>query len=105
MDSKHYILPYREDPIPVYLRTAARMLDLTVDELCDQHSELANMLSRVNERILKIKPYGLFQSTQAISTVIELYFIDNKIDSRITELECKLDNLDDYVSRSDRMDE
>ena len=91
MDSKHYILPYRENPNPVYLQTAARMLDLTIEELYDQHPELVNILSRVNERILKVKPYGLFQSTQAISTVIELYFMTSELSSEI-----------DYLSRIKR---
>jgi hypothetical protein len=91
MDSKHYILPHREDPAPVYLQTTARMLDLTIKELYDQHPELINMLSRVNERILKVKPYGLFQSTQAISTVIELYFMASELSSEI-----------DYLSRIKR---
>ena len=76
-----------DDTEPQYLQIAAKMLDMTVGEMYESYPGLAEKLTRINDKILKVKPYGIFHSTQTIATIIDDYLYDNEIDSRLTYIE------------------
>lgn len=89
---------------PKYLEIASQMLDMDVEELQKQYPQLVDKLNRINTKILKVKPYGFYQSTQAIGAVIDQYFVENELASRIAELENKTSRLDDFGRPSENWD-
>jgi hypothetical protein len=69
-----------------YLEIAAQMLKIDIGVLNKRHPELVATLNQTNNYIHTVKPYGVFQSTQAIASIITQYFINREYKEDILNL-------------------